>query len=142
MTLEELQDQASKDLAIDDTQLDIESLSTPTLHSKYLKIYSTYALMLKKEEGDYSKLHIKKWLFYTGKASPEEYKDNDFQLKVLRQDVDKFIDADDLIIKQRQKIEYLKQICKFCEDTLKQINNRGFQIKNAIDWRRFTEGSM
>ena len=140
MTLEELQDQASKDLAIDDTQLDIESLSTPTLHSKYLKIYSTYALMLKKEEGDYSKLHIKKWLFYTGKASPEEYKDNDFQLKVLRQDVDKFIDADDLIIKQRQKIEYLKQICKFCEDTLKQINNRGFQIKNAIEFMRFNSG--
>ena len=43
MTLEELQDQASKDLAIDDTQLDIESLSTPTLHSKYLKIYSKYS---------------------------------------------------------------------------------------------------
>lgn len=142
MTLEELQDQASKDLAIDDTQLDIESLSTPTLHSKYLKIYSTYALMLKKEESDYSKLHVRRWLFYTGKADPEEYQKENFDLKVLRQDVDKFIDADDSIIKQRQKIEYLKQICKFCEDTLKQINNRGFQIKNAIDWRRFTEGSM
>ena len=142
MTLEELQDQASKDLAIDETQLDIESLSTPTLHSKYLKIYSTYALMLKKEEGDYSKLHVKKWLFFTGKADPEEYKDQDFQLKVLRQDVDKFIDADDLIIKQRQKIEYLKQICKFCEDTLRMINNRGFQIKNAIDWKKFTGGDF
>ena len=142
MTLEELQDQASKDLAIDETQLDIESLSTPTIHSKYLKIYSTYALMLKKEEGDYSKIHIKKWLFFTGKASPEEYKDQDFQLKVLRQDVDKFIDADDLIIKQRQKIEYLKQICKFCEDTLRMINNRGFQIKNAIDWKKFTGGDF
>ncbi len=142
MTLEELQDQASKDLAIDETQLDIESLSTPTIHSKYLKIYSTYALMLKKEEGDYSKLHIKKWLFFTGKAAPEEYKDQDFQLKVLRQDVDKFIDADDLIIKQRQKIEYLKQICKFCEDTLRMINNRGFQIKNAIDWKKFTGGDF
>ena len=69
MTLEELQDQASKDLAIDDTQLDIESLSTPTLHSKYLKIYSTYALMLKKEEGDYSKLHIKRWLFTLAKQT-------------------------------------------------------------------------
>ena len=79
MTLEELQDQAAKDLAIDDTQLDIESLSTPTLHSKYLKIYSTYALMLKKEEGNYSKLHVKKWLFYTGKADPEEYKEQYFQ---------------------------------------------------------------
>ena len=142
MTLEELQEQASKDLAIDDTQLDIESLSTPTLHSKYLKIYSTYALMLKKEEGIYSKLHIKKWLFYTGKADPEEYKDNDFQLKVLRQDVDKFLDADDSIIKQRQKIEYIKQVCKFCEDTLKQIINRTFDIKNAIEWKKFTGGEF
>jgi hypothetical protein len=98
--------------------------------------------MLKKAEGDYSKLHIKKWLFFTGKAEPEEYKDKNFDLKVLRQDVDKFIDSDDEIIKQRQKIEYLKQICHYCESTLKQINNRTFQIKNAIEWKKFTMGSM
>ena len=79
---------------------------------------------------------------HTGKADPEEYQNENFDLKVLRQDVDKFLDADDSIIKQRQKIEYLKQICKFCEDTLKQINNRTFQIKNAIEWKKFTEGSI
>jgi|TARA_B100000424_G_C22763490_1_gene411653 hypothetical protein len=142
MTLDELQAQAEKDLKIDDTELDLESLKTPQLHSQYLKTYSTYALMLKKAEGDYSKLHIKKWLFFTGKAEPEEYKDKNFDLKVLRQDVDKFIDGDDEIIKQRQKIEYLKQICHYCESTLKQINNRTFQIKNAIEWKKFTMGSM
>ena len=142
MTLDELQAQAEKDLKIDDTELDLESLKTPQLHSQYLKTYSTYALMLKKAEGDYSKLHIKKWLFFTGKAEPEEYKEKNFDLKVLRQDVDKFIDSDDEIIKQRQKIEYLKQICHYCESTLKQINNRTFQIKNAIEWKKFTMGSM
>ena len=142
MTLDELQAKAEKDLKIDDTELDLESLKTPQLHSQYLKTYSTYALMLKKAEGDYSKLHIKKWLFYTGKAEPEEYKEKNFDLKVLRQDVDKFIDSDDEIIKQRQKIEYLKQICHYCESTLKQINNRTFQIKNAIEWKKFTMGSM
>jgi len=142
MTLDELQAKAEKDLTIDDTELDLESLKTPQLHSQYLKTYSTYALMLKKAEGDYSKLHIKKWLFFTGKAEPEEYKDKNFDLKVLRQDVDKFIDSDDEIIKQRQKIEYLKQICHYCESTLKQINNRTFQIKNAIEWKKFTMGSM
>ena len=142
MTLDELQAQAEKDLKIDDTELDLESLKTPQLHSQYLKTYSTYALMMKKAEGDYSKLHIKKWLFYTGKADPQEYKDKNFDLKVLRQDVDKFIDADDEIIKQRQKVEYLKQICGYCESTLKQINNRTFQIKNAIEWKKFTIGSM
>ena len=142
MTLDELQAQVEKDLKIDDTELDLESLKTPQLHSQYLKTYSTYALMLKKAEGEYSKLHIKKWLFYTGKAEPEEYKDKNFDLKVLRQDVDKFIDSDDDIIKQKQKIEYLKQICHYCESTLKQINNRTFQIKNAIEWKKFTMGSM
>ena len=142
MTLDELQAKAEKDLTIDDTELDLESLKTPQLHSQYLKTYSTYALMLKKAEGEYSKLHIKKWLFYTGKAEPQEYKDKNFDLKVLRQDVDKFIDSDDEIIKQRQKVEYLKQICNYCEQTLKQINNRTFQIKNAIEWKKFTMGSM
>tara|TARA_Y100001937_G_scaffold120117_1_gene176837 strand:+ start:208 stop:636 length:429 start_codon:yes stop_codon:yes gene_type:complete len=142
MTLDELQAQAEKDLKIDDTELDLESLKTPQLHSQYLKTYSTYALMMKKAEGDYSKLHIKKWLFFTGKADPEEYKEKNFDLKVLRQDVDKFIDSDDEIIKQRQKVEYLKQICNYCEQTLKQINNRTFQIKNAIEWKKFTMGSM
>ena len=142
MTLDELQAQAEKDLSIDDTELDLESLKTPQLHSQYLKTYSTYALMMKKAEGDYSKLHIKKWLFFTGKADPQEYKDKNFDLKVLRQDVDKFIDADEEIIKSKQKIEYLKQICGYCESILKQINNRTFQIKNAIDWKKFTMGSM
>ena len=142
MTLDELQAQAEKDLKIDDTELDLESLKTPQLHSQYLKTYSTYALMLKKAEGDFSKLHIKKWLFFTGKAEPEEYKEKNFDLKVLRQDVDKFIDSDDEIIKLKQKIEYLKQICHYCESTLKQINNRTFQIKNAIEWKKFTMGSM
>ena len=142
MTLDELQAKAEKDLKIDDTELDLESLKTPQLHSQYLKTYSTYALMLKKAEGEYSKLHIKKWLFYTGKAEPQEYKDKNFDLKVLRQDVDKFIDSDDEIIKQKQKVEYLKQICNYCEQTLKQINNRTFQIKNAIEWKKFTMGSM
>ena len=142
MTLDELQAQAEKDLKIDDTELDLESLKTPQLHSQYLKTYSTYALMLKKAEGDHSQLHLKKWLFYTGKADPQEYKEKNFDLKVLRQDVDKFLDADDEIIKQRQKVEYLKQICNYCEQTLKQINNRTFQIKNAIEWKKFTMGSM
>ena len=142
MTLDELQQKAEKDLKLDDTELDLESLKTPQLHSQYLKTYSTYALMLKKAEGEHSKLFLKKWLFFSGKADPKEYKDNDFDLKVLKPDLDKFIEADDEIIKSRQKIEYLKQICNYCEQTLKQINNRTFLIKNAIEWKKFTMGSM
>ena len=142
MNLDEIQSQAEKDLKIDDTELDVESLNTPILHAKYLKHYSTYSLMLTKAQSEYSQLYKQKWIFYTGKADPEEYKKVNFELKVLRQDVSTFIDADVEIIKQIQKVSYLKTVCSYLENTLKQINNRGFQIKNAIDWKRFTEGSM
>ena len=37
MDLEQLQDLAEKDLKINDTELDLESLKTPQLHNKYLK---------------------------------------------------------------------------------------------------------
>ena len=53
MTLDELQAKAEKDLKIDYTELDLESLKTPQLHSQYLKTYSTYALMLKKADRDW-----------------------------------------------------------------------------------------
>ena len=129
-------------MKIDDTELDIESLNTPIIHAKYLKHYSTYSLMLTKAQSEYNQLYKKKWVFYTGKADPEEYKETNFELKVLRQDVGTFIEADEEIIKQTQKVSYLKTVCNYLENTLKQVNNRGFQIKNAIDWKRFTEGSM
>jgi|TARA_R110001606_G_scaffold396820_2_gene571717 hypothetical protein len=142
MNLDELQQAAEKDLKIDDTELDIESLNTPIIHAKYLKHYSTYSLMLTKAQSEYSSLYKRKWVFYTGKADPEEYKEKNFELKVLRQDVGTFIEADEEIVKQQQKVSYLKIVCHYLENTLKQVNNRGFQIKNAIDWKRFTEGSM
>jgi len=37
MTLEELQELADKDLKINDTELDLESIKTPAIHNKYLK---------------------------------------------------------------------------------------------------------
>ena len=98
MNLDELQQAAEKDLKIDDTELDIESLNTPIIHAKYLKHYSTYSLMLTKAQSEYSSLYKRKWVFYTGKADPEEYKEKNFELKVLRQDVGTFIEADEEIV--------------------------------------------
>ena len=41
----EQQAQAEKDLKIDDTQLDVESLNSPIFHAKYLNHFSTYSLI-------------------------------------------------------------------------------------------------
>ena len=142
MNLEEIQDLVEKDLKIDDTELDIESLKTPQLHNKYLKLLSKFNLLLKKADSDYAILHRNKWEYYMGKSDPQVYKEKPFDLKILRTDIDKYLLSDEEIIKYSQKISYLQTIVNHLEQVLRQINNRTFQIKNAIEWKKFTSGGI
>ena len=142
MDLETLQEQVDKDLKINDTELDLESLKTPQLHNKYMKHYTKFKLMLTKAETDYSQLKRIKWEYYTGKADASVYAEKPFDLKVLRTDVDKYIESDEELIKLKQKKEYLTTVVDYLDRTIRQISNRGFTIKNAIDWRKFTSGAI
>jgi len=46
------------------------------------------------------------------------------------------------LAKLKQKVDYLQTTVDFLDRTLRQLSNRGFQIKNAIDWRKFTSGAI
>ena len=94
MTLDEIQAQADKDLVIDDTELDTESLRTPILHNKYLQYYTKFNLLLKKSQWEEKTIQREKWEYYTGKSDPEVYKIKPFDLKVLKADVHYYINAD------------------------------------------------
>ena len=71
MDLEQLQKEAEKDLKIDKEQLDIESLKTPELYGKYLKIFTRWNLLSKQADAEYKKLLIscnRKFNIATGKS--------------------------------------------------------------------------
>jgi len=140
MTFDELQELADKDLKINDTELDLESLKTPQLHNKYMKFHNQYTNLLKKAEQDLARLTREKWEYYTGKADPSVYQQKPFNIKLLKPDVDKYLKSDDDLIKLEQKVTYVQSVVDYLDRTIKIISNRGFQIKNAIDWRKFTSG--
>ena len=142
MDLEKLQELADSDLKINDTELDLESLKTPQLHNKYMKHLTKFKLMLSRAEGDLYNAKRELWEYYTGKADPAVYQLKPFNLKILKQDVDKYIESDEEWIKANQKVKYLETIVDFLDRTLRQISNRTFTIKNAIDWRKFTSGAI
>ena len=142
MTLEELQNLADKDLKINDTELDLESLKTPQLHNKYSKYYNKYKNLLKVAEQDLARITREKWEYYTGKADPSVYREKPFDLKVLKADVHIYMDSDDELQKADQKAAYLKQVVTYLEQVLRSINNRTFLIKNAIEWKKFTSGAI
>ena len=142
MTLEELQVHADKDLKINDTELDLESLKTPQLHNQYLKHLTKYKLMLSRSETEYSIMKRQKWEYYTGKADPSVYAQKPFSFKLLKTDVEKYLDSDMELQKLKQKVDYIQTTVDFLDRTIRQISNRGFTIKNAIDWRKFTSGAI
>ena len=140
MNIDELYNEIERDLKIDDTELDLESIRTPQLHNKYLKIYTTHSLQLKRLQDEYKILYRVKWEYYTGKASPETYREKPFDIKVLRSDVGIYIDADTDLQQLSQKVAYTKQITDYLERILREINNRNWTIRNTIEWKKFLHG--
>lgn len=142
MDLEQLQLEVDKDLKINDLELDLESLKTPQIHNKYLKHYTKFKLLLTRTEDELKTLKRDKWEYYTGKSSPEVYQLKPFDLKILKTDIDKYLEADVDIQKLSQKLAYLNTVVDFLDRTLRIIVNRTYTIKNAIEWKRFTSGAV
>ena len=140
MNIDELYNEIERDLKIDDTELDLESIRTPQLHNKYLKLYTTHSLQLKRLKDEYKILYKEKWEYYTGKASPDTYREKPFDIKVLRADIGIYIDSDTDLQQLSQKVAYTKQIADYLERILREINNRNWTIRNTIEWKKFLHG--
>ena len=110
-----------------------DSMETPKLHAKYLQLYNEFKLMLSDAEKKYKQLYKEKWLYYNGKAPSQVYAEKPFDLKVLKGDLDMFIDSDDDVCRVKQKIDYLETCINSIDRILKEIHNRGFAIKNTIE---------
>mgnify|MGYP003303942437 CR=1 FL=1 len=141
MNLEQLQDQWKEDSVIDTDLYCEESIKIPQLHMRYMEYYNTFSLMRKEKEGEMRSLIKEKWIYYKGKAPSTVYKEMPFDLKLTdRKEVDMFIAADEDVVKLQLKIDYIEQTILFLDSVLRQINNRNYQIKNAIDWEKFQAG--
>lgn len=140
MNLDEIQLLWEEDSKIDPDNLHNESIKIPSLHSKYYNIYNNIVLLKKMEQNKYKILKKKKWLYYSGKADPEIYRENPFDHKVLKPDIDKYLDADEDIIRIASKLDYYQTMLSFIDSILKTILNRTYQIKNAIEFMKFTAG--
>ena len=141
MNLENLQQMWKKDSVIDTDLYCEESTKIPQLHMRYMEFFNTYSLMKKERELELNQLIRDKWLYYKGKAPSTVYKEMPFDLKLTTKEViSMFIDADEDVRKVQYKLAYIDQTLTFLESVLKQINNRTFQIKNAIEWEKFKNG--
>ena len=139
--LEEIQKMWVKDHHIDMDNLHDESIKVPALHAKYFEMYNTVVLLKKKAEQSRKNVRHERYEYFSGKADPEVYLENPFPKKIRDKDtLQKYLDADDKLSQISLKVEYYETILNYLESILKVIQNRTYQIKNAIDFLKFQAG--
>ena len=141
MNLDKIQEMWEKDSQIDPDNLHEESLKIPQLHSKYYTMYNTITLLREKARDTYNRVKLERYNYYSGKAPKEVYDEEPFLYKVKDKDaLQRYLDADERLNKVDLKIRYYDVELKFLEEIIKTISNRTFQIKNAIEFMKFTAG--
>lgn len=131
------------DCKIDDSNLAGESKRIPELHNKYYTLYYKEALRVKKLRYDYKELELAKREWIDGSMAEEDLKDRGwkpYQRKVLRNDIDKYIQSDKDIINLSLKIDYHSTRANYLEDIIKTIHSRNFVVKNMVDILKFQHG--
>ena len=111
-----------------------EARKIPMLHCKWLDKYQKMVLMKKEALYAFQMLYKEKYSFYMGRE--EECPD----VKIMKNEVPIYLNADVELNKAQGRLDLYDTYEKTLKEILNNINNRSFQIKNAIDWLRYSRG--
>lgn len=139
MKLEELEDfvESNSEMDID---LERASRELPQIQSKAILYKVQEQTILKSLILQLDTLMKDKWMHYSGKHTAEHYKKHPFDLKVMREDMPKFLNADEDIQKMKSRISMQELKIELLEEFLKSLNQRSYQIRSIIDVQKMQKG--
>ena len=143
MTLEEILNEYEKDSVISATKLTQESLDTPKLHHKYLRIFAHEKQTLSAYEAAY-KILIKEKYEFLLQGETKETKEKGWELPprglILKGEVAMYLEADIDLNRILTKINLQKNKITVLSDILKVVIDRRYHISSAIKNRDFEHG--
>ena len=142
MKIENIKDMLEKDRSIDHTQLDTESLKIPEQAVKYQQMAHDEALRLRFLEKEYNVTRYNRWMYYMGKADPDVYDKEPFDHKVLKSDLNIFLDSDLILNEIQDRILAQTEKLKLVVEAGKVMQNKSFNIKNALEHQKFMGGAF
>lgn len=145
MNIEQLQEEWDADTVIDDNHLDREAIRTSQLHAKYLRHLIQAKLKLAKMRADYNTLRQAKFRWYRGEMGRDELKELGWEqwlgVKPLKNEMEEFLTGDKDLNTLNIRIEYIAVMVTMLEAILGQVKSRDWQIRSAVDFKKFISGS-
>tara|TARA_A200000113_G_scaffold220095_1_gene229696 strand:- start:2824 stop:3297 length:474 start_codon:yes stop_codon:yes gene_type:complete len=118
------------------------ALEIPFQHNKYLNHYTDLSQIKTSLEFEYRRLIRQKREYYGGEADAKTYAEKPFGTSIKTAEKMKvYLESDDELINMEAKVKYVDQMLYFLDQVMKQVSNRGFQIKSAIEWEKFINGN-
>jgi hypothetical protein len=118
------------------------ALEIPFQHNKYLNYYTDISQVKTSLEFELRRVVKEKREYYSGEADAKVYAEKPFGTSIkTAEKMRTYLESDEDIINIEAKIKYVEQGLYFLDSVMKMISNRGFQIKSAIDWEKFINGS-
>jgi hypothetical protein len=146
MKLDELQAEWKKDSQIDELNLGSAAIKTSELHAKYLNVLTTFRLQSRKYESQMLTLRRTKWRYFRGELSKSELDQLGWNQYLgpqpLKNEMNDYLDSDPDIIILADKVEYIRACFDYVERIMRSLNSRTWDVKNAIEWTKFTNGLM
>lgn len=141
MKLSEIQEMIISDSRIDMSDIAEESIKVIELHAKYLGFYQDERRVLLLIEEDYRKLKLRKMEYYLGRAEDRVYEENPLHLKIPRQDLEFYLDADDELCDLKRKVTIAQNKVDMLKGFIEQnLNQRSHHFRNTINFLNWSQG--
>jgi hypothetical protein len=141
LTIEFLKKEIEKDIPIKSSDLQAEIVNTPQLFSKYYNYLSRIKKALKKEKFILHKVVNKRSEYYLGKGTFEDYQKEPFGLKILKADLQRYLQSDIYVFEQECRVDAWEDKKTYLEQVISShINFRANAIKTILEWQKFSQG--
>ena len=137
-------DEAKEDIKLNFLDIENELLRNSHLIGKWLTYQQNQKAKFLLIETEYKRLLSKKKRYLMGRLDDEERESNGWPVegnKILKADLDMWLDADDEILKKKKHYLVQKQIVEFIDSTLSQVVDKKRSIKAYLDYKKWIEGN-
>ena len=143
--LAELTQESEKDIKIDFLKLTEELAHNQNLIGKWMTYQQVWETKYQFLDLEYRRLLASKTKYYTGKMSEDEIISKGWEIegtKILKADLNIWVDDDNDMIKAKKKMLILKQIINIIDKTIDiLVDQKKWTIKNFIDYKKWLEGN-
>jgi hypothetical protein len=143
VNIDDLMKEWSQDKVIDATSMEKELLKISHLHGKYLNVMSFHRHLLRKMEIDYKNMKGLREDYYHGRLTQDELETHgweQWQTRLSNPEIARKLDTDTELNKMLLKRVAHEEIVFYCENVLKSLHNRTWDLGNFVKYQQLTSG--